>query len=417
MKVLWFSNTPSMAEDHLIKTPSTGGWIRSLEKEMRDKVELNIAFYYTGDISNIKNNKTKYYPILVNDRNNLIGKIRTRIFNQLQPKSDILKFKEIVDIVKPDLIHIHGSELPYGLVQTISNIPTVMSIQGVITLCEKKYFSGISYYNVLKYSTLKNRLFFTTELINFKRIKNQSKREKQIYSITKNIIGRTDWDRRVASTLAPNSQYYHNDEILKDTFYQGLWNNKLKETINLFTTSGTNLYKGIETLIYCASLLDNNNVKFKWRVAGVSKTDEIITLAVKSTKRKLSPNIEFLGKVHDEIIKQSIFDCNIYLCISHIENSPNSLCEALILGAPCISTNAGGISNLINNGETGILLQNGDPYSMAGAIVELKNNYDKAINFGIKSRQKALIRHDKNVIAVDLLNIYKKILHLPPSNQ
>jgi glycosyltransferase involved in cell wall biosynthesis len=47
---------------------------------------------------------------------------------------------------------------------------------------------------------------------------------------------------------------------------------------------------------------------------------------------------------------------------------------------------------------------------MAGAIIELKENYDLAINYGINARKKALIKHDKNVIANDLLKIYQDIL-------
>lgn len=411
MKVLWFTNTSSMAEDHLLKTPSNGGWISSLEKEMQEKVNLNIAFYYDGEISNIKSGKTQYYPIHLKKSNGLISKIKTRIFKQLQPKSDLKKLQAIIDQVKPDLIHIHGTELPYGLVQHLNSIPTVVSIQGILTVYERKYFSGIPLTDVFKYSKIKNRLFFTSELSRFKRFKKEAAREKSIYKISKHLIGRTDWDRRVAKTLSPNSNYYHNDEILKNDFYLGYWNNKLQENLNLFTTTGTNLYKGVETLIYCADLLDQNNIKFTWKVAGVSRTDEIVQLALKNSKRKLSSNINFLGKVYDNTIKENILKCNIYICISHIENSPNSLCEALILGAPCISTHAGGIPKFIKNEVTGLLIQDGDPYSMAGAIVEMRENYNKALNFGKNARKEALSRHDKNIISHDLLNIYQKILN------
>ena len=79
---------------------------------------------------------------------------------------------------------------------------------------------------------------------------------------------------------------------------------------------------------------------------------------------------------------------HIYIAISHIENSPNSLCEALILGAPCIATNAGGTSSLIEDGNNGILIQDGDAYSMAGAIIELTENYNIAIDYGNSARKK-----------------------------
>lgn len=40
---------------------------------------------------------------------------------------------------------------------------------------------------------------------------------------------------------------------------------------------------------------------------------------------------------------------------SHIENSPNNLCEAMILGMPCIATDAGGTSTLLSNMKDGLL--------------------------------------------------------------
>jgi glycosyltransferase involved in cell wall biosynthesis len=264
--------------------------------------------------------------------------------------------------------------------------------------------------DILKYSSLKSWIFFNNYSNLFIRFKKQAHREKKIFKITKNFIGRTNWDRRITKVLSPNSNYFHNDEVLKEVFYEGKWQNKLEGTLQLFTTTGPSIYKGIETLIHCAYLLDLNNINFNWKVAGLNINDEFVRIAGKSVKKKLSKNIQFLGRADDNKLKETILNCNIYIAISHIENSPNSLCEALILGAPCIATYAGGTSSLLEDGKNGILIQDGDAYSMAGAIIELKENYNLAINYGINARNKALRTHDKNVIANDLLKIYQDIL-------
>ena len=157
-------------------------------------------------------------------------------------------------------------------------------------------------------------------------------------------------------------------------------------------------------------MLDLNNIDFTWKIAGININSDIVRIAQKSLKIKLSKNIQFLGRIDDLKLKEMILNAHIYIGVSHIENSPNSLCEALILGIPCIATNAGGTSNFIEDGKDGILIQDGDPYSMAGAIIEVKENYNVAINYGIKARERSLIRHDKNIIANDLMKIYKDIL-------
>ena len=409
MKILWFTNTPSLAEDYLNNKPMNGGFIKSLEKIIQDKVDLSIAFYHSEELPPFKYEKTTYYPIK-QDNNSLLYKIKERLFNQIEPKNDLKKFIKIIEEVKPDLIHIHGTEGPFGLIQNVSLIPTVVSIQGNISVYKLKFFSGIPLLAALKYSSFKSWIFFNTYLTRFIHFKKQAHREKRIFKISKNLIGRTNWDRRITKVLSPNSNYFHNDEVLKDVFYEGKWQNKLEGTLNLFTTTGASIYKGIETLIYCAHLLDLNNINFNWKVAGLDVNDDLIHIARKSVKRKLSKNIQFLGRLDDNKLKEIILNCNIYVAISHIENSPNSLCEALILGAPCIATNAGGTSSLIEDGNNGILIQDGDAYSMAGAIIELTENYNIAIDYGNSARKKALIKHDKNVIANDLFKIDKDIL-------
>jgi glycosyltransferase involved in cell wall biosynthesis len=240
--------------------------------------------------------------------------------------------------------------------------------------------------------------------------KKQGLRERRIFQLSKNFIGRTDWDRRISKILSPHSNYFHNDEILRDSFYETEWNNKLSSTLNLFTTNGPTIYKGIETIIYCASLLESYGIKFNWQIAGINKNDEIVHIASKSLGITVSENIVFLGKISEEILVKHLLNTNIYIASSHIENSPNSLCEALLLGIPSIATHAGGTSSLIENNTDGILIQDGDPYVMAGAIIELFENYDKAINLGIHARKKALNRHNKEVISSGLINIYRTII-------
>jgi glycosyltransferase involved in cell wall biosynthesis len=408
MKVLWFTNTLCLAEDYFNNKSMNGGFLKSLEKAIREQVDLSIAFYYSKDIKPFKHEKTTYYPIYKNSES-LKSKIRSRIFTQIEAGKDVKKFIKIVEVVAPDVIHIHGSEGPFGLIQKYLSVPTVISMQGNISVYKNKFFSGIPQFDVFKYTSLKRKLFFTGNLQLFKRFKKQAAREKQIFQLSKNIIGRTNWDRRIAKILSPSSRYFHNDEILKDVFYEEKWQSPLSRRFNLHTTTGSNIYKGIETLIYCAHLLDQVNFNFKWKVAGVSLTDEMVRLSTKSLKVTLSKNIEFLGKADENVLKDSILNCNVYVAISHIENSPNSLCEALLIGAPCIATHAGGTSNFIQDRSNGILIQDGDAYSMAGAITELSENYNFAESLGRNARAEALKRHDKTKIVSDLLSIYQKI--------
>jgi glycosyltransferase involved in cell wall biosynthesis len=405
LKVLWFCFTPSLSESYLNDKPTGGGWIKSLEKSVQSKVDLSVVFYFEKKLEPFTLGQSKYHPVLrfINGEWSKIGR---RIFNTLEPDEDIEEFVKIINKVKPDVIHVHGTEFSFGLIQKFTNIPTVVSLQGIVTVYKYKYFSKVTFFDILKVAKLKNLLFFRTAINTFFRFVKVRKREIDIFNHTKNLIGRTAWDRRVSRVLAPQARYFHNDEILRDSFYTSEWKYVAGTQLNLMTINGPDIYKGIETLIYCAHLLDLNNINFKWGVAGLSKTDEIVTIAAKSTDKALSDNIVFLGKLDEVTLVDVLLKANIYVATSHIENSPNSLCEALLLGMPCIATSAGGTSSLVDDGKDGILIQDGDPYSMAGTIIELNENIELAVDLGKNARIRGLARHNIETITNDLLAIY-----------
>lgn len=409
MRILWFTPTPSLSEELLNKSPMGGAWIKSLEALIQERVDLSIAFYHDKEMPSFKYGKTTYYPIK-SGNDNFFFKLKRRFLHKIEPKSDVNKFLKIVETVNPDLIHIHGTERPFGLVQKFTSIPTVISIQGNLSVYQLKFFSGISFLNVLRHSGIRNWVFFDTYFNEYLRFTKQARREVEIFKLTKNVIGRTHWDERVSKILSPNVNYFHNDEVLREGFYEKAWENRLDGPLHLFTINGANIYKGIETLIHCAYLLDLNEVNYIWSIAGLDENDDIVKVARKSIKKKISNNIIFLGRLGADQIKENILNSNIYISVSHIENSPNSLCEALLVGAPCIATYAGGTSNFIEDGHDGILIQDGDPYAMAGAIAELKENYYLAKRYGANARNRALHRHDKNVILDDLLKIYETVV-------
>jgi len=411
MKVLWFTNTPSLAESALQTTVASGGWIKSLEQTIRDTVQLSVAFYHTAAKEPFTIANTTYYPIL-SGRKGLWGKIRQRAFHELEQRSDTERFLEIIRRVQPDLIHIHGSEGPFGLVARLTNIPVVISIQGIVSVCAKKYFSGISRQQAFFHEPPKRRLLLNTYTNQYKRFTRQALREEEILAAARHLIGRTEWDRRVTSVLSPDAQYYHLDEVLRDGFYQHEWSVSVQGNPKLFTTTGPNLFKGLETLLFCSSLLDGRNVQYTWYVAGISANDQLVKLALSALRIPLSPNIVFTGVLREQELIGHLLESNLYIGISHIENSPNSLCEALILGVPCISTFAGGTSSLLEDRKEGLLVQDGDSYSMAGAILEQLKAPEAAAAMGRAARHRALERHNPETIRENLLHTYRTIIRL-----
>ncbi len=97
-------------------------------------------------------------------------------------------------------------------------------------------------------------------------------------------------------------------------------------------------------------------------------------------------NIKLLGGSGEREISQLLQSADIYCQASHIENSPNSLCEAMLIGMPVIASYAGGTPSMLDNEQEGLLFQNGDAHALAGAILQMSHNFRFAAACGQKAR-------------------------------
>lgn len=413
MKVLWFSNTPANADEYFnSELKGSGGWLKSTDQLLQTKVDLHIAFYHDNNES-FKYKGTTYIPIRSN--RNIYTRILNRISRDVPNKNDLSKYLEIISQVNPDIIHIHGTENLFASILLHTNIPVVISIQGIITAIFYMYCAGFEkkYLHAVKRSaiSLKDFVFPWSFNVEFRQFEKLHKLEVENLKIARNIMGRTAWDRQLTRILAPNSFYYHEDRILRASFYEHKWKPHVRDKIIIHTTNGNAFYKGFETL--CMALNELNRISFncEWRVAGINPND----LIVKITKQKLKnrypqKGLILLGSINEKVLIENLLNSDMYVMTSHIENNANNLCEAMMLGMPCVSTFVGGMGSLINDKENGILIQNGDSLAMAGAILELINNKEEALKLGENARNVALIRHDKEKIINDITKAYDDII-------
>ena len=301
--------------------------------------------------------------------------------------------------------------MSFGLIQRHKlNIPVVVSIQGNITVYDYMYYNGVP------------KLFVNRNTSIFKTITNQNfnhgkrifelkkEREEEILKLSKHIIGRTDWDKRITRILAPESNYYHNDEILRPIFYNNKWKNPDNILFTIYTTNGDTIYKGFETILKAVELLEKNDVDFVWKIGGLKKDSQIVNLSTKMLNIDVSDKIQFLGSLSEKEIAENLMSSNLYVMPSHIENSPNNLAEAQIIGVPCIATHAGGTDSLLKDKETGYLIQDGDPWMLAGTILEAMNDYNESYKLAINAREVALQRHNPKRIVDSLINIYNQVM-------
>ena len=294
----------------------------------------------------------------------------------------------------------------------MTDIPIVYSIQGFIAPIAEQYFAGYPLAELKKHDTLKARLMNQSVVAKYNKFLYDAVREKNAIKQAQHLIGRTNWDRSICKLYNPNANYYVVNEILREPFYNTVWDKTcFNNRFTIVSTLSPGIYKGYETLLKAAALLkEHTTFDFEWRVVGCSKNSNWVKVSEEMTGHKSELcNITLLGTKNADELAQELKNADIYCHTSHIENSPNSVCEAMIIGMPVIATFVGGTDSMLEHQKEGILYQDGDPYALAAYIVDLQKDFAKAKAFGDKARKRALKRHDKEQIINELLTVYRLI--------
>jgi glycosyltransferase involved in cell wall biosynthesis len=132
--------------------------------------------------------------------------------------------------------------------------------------------------------------------------------------------------------------------------------------------------KGIEYLIKAAALLDSE--KFQIRIAGTGD----LTEKLKEQAAREAPKVLFLDKIPREDLAKEYQNADCFVLPAIIDSKGDTeglgvvLIEAVEYGLPLIASNVGGISDVVIDRKTGLLVPEKSPEALASAIKELAEN-------------------------------------------
>lgn len=414
MRVLWIGGSGLYVPSHASQGGyNGGGWVASVQKEIMkcENITLGISFCQDGEPEKVMQDGVAYYPV-PNHRKSRKDKIIDLWKIHDVKRDEVLwpyyeeKFKKVIDDFKPDVIHIFGSELYQGLAARVTvDIPTILHIQGLLSLSIYIYLppsvSKWQYY--MSGKGLKGKYHNYQYLAYWHR---SVYREKAILKAVPHVIGRTDWDRQALVVLNPKAQYHYGGEILRDIFYEEK-ERKMPSKPVITSTISFPTYKGYDVILKVADILKNEmHLDFEWNVFGNVQPE----FMEKQTGLKHEDlNVLLRGVASAETIRDTLLESTLYFHSSYVENSPNSVGEAQLVGIPVVASRVGGTDSMVAHEKTGFLYPVTDPYMAAYYIKRLIDNKEENMAIGIRAREIALVRHDKKQIVKDLLNIYNQI--------
>ena len=136
-----------------------------------------------------------------------------------------------------------------------------------------------------------------------------------------------------------------------------------------------------------------------------SQRQALETLAAELNLKQTS----FTGRVeHDEILAYYA-TADVFLNASRIDNQPLSILEAFACGLPVVTTNAGGIPDIVTDGETGFVVDIDDHQTLAQRAMQLLSNDNIAATMTRKAREECR-KYTWEVVCDRWLCLYRKIV-------
>lgn len=446
MKVLWLCNVmmPMIAEQLNLEASNKEGWLSGLasvilEKGDENGIELGVAFPAPEALLP-GGRETCMHTITVRG-----GRLACFGFRENVARPELYetgleeRLKWIINFWQPDMVHCFGTEYPHTLAMCRvfpEKKKLLISVQGLCSVCAESYFADMPE-KVIRSVTLRDRLRRDSIREQQQKFAMRGRMEIEAVKLAGNIAGRTEWDRIHTEEWNPEAVYFKMNETLRESFYGARWNRENCIPHSVFLSQGDYPIKGLhymlralpeilrefpDTRVYVAgnSVTGYGTLKQKLKISGYGKY-----LRRLIRENGLQDRVIMLGKLSEEQMKERYLKSHLYVCCSSVENSPNSLGEAMLLGMPCVSADVGGIPSIFTGGEDGILYQgfrkelnnksNLDAVSerLAKSVIEIWKNQERLDQYCENARNHAEKNHDREKNYAKMTEIYIKIITDP----
>ena len=333
---------------------------------------------------------------------------------------------EIINKFDPDIIQVEGTEFLHAeaMLNTGNKleIPTIVSLQGILS-GYYQYQCGQLPINEMMFSTsIKNIIsawYLHLRLVKW--FRPRVKHETNVISKAKILLGRTSWDRAHAYRINPTAKFYDCKRILRKPFYENDWNIGKIERHTIYVGNGYNALKGAHFVVSALPELIREYPDVKVYIAGYKPFEENdkrpmykrgygLYLEKLIQDLGVSDHIVFTGPLQAEEVADKLSKVHAYVLCSAIENSPNTLGEAMCIGTPCVPAYVGGVPDMATDGENALFYRNDDSALLAWNIKRIFDDDDTARKLSVNGRKQARITHDADKNAQTLYNIYNEIL-------
>ena len=344
---------------------------------------------------------------------------RKSVFTGIQVVSRVIyskearqKFAELLDRFHPDVVHlqnIHGHITPSVIFEAKKRgLPVVWTLHDYKMVCPNSHFlidatgeiceacgNGQYYQAVLKRCKKGSLLASVMACMEAYAHRIMGLRDRPDYFLTPSAFLR---NKLIERGFSP-AKVKHVPLFLPDTMFNGVGSD---DGYLLFIAKLDPL-KGIYPLLEACRQAQDVRLK----IAG--RADDIIAAQLPTL---LSSNAEYVGMKQGNELRQLLLGARAVVAPSLCyENQPFSITEAFAAGKPVIASDLGGMTELVKNGERGILVPPGDVEALAEAMRWMNDHRLKAKEMGENARQYAIREHSAQKHYERIVGVYERVIN------
>ncbi len=418
MKVLWVCNQPLRgAVDSSGKTKTFGGgWLDEEAAALMNEGDIEIVACFAdrsaSSLIRTENGKLIHYAV----------PRKKRSLFKYDPSMEKY-FDEIVERENPDFCHIHGTENAnaLSLIRKHPEFTYIVSLQGIVSYISLHERAGVPK-RFRKNLTLRSVIARNGTDSLAKRHESYSPLEREIFASADFFLGRTEWDRACAFLNNRRAKYVYNPRLLRSPFYDAEWSLDSCDRHTVFVSQSSTALKGVHFVLKALSIVKEYYPDARLVIAGApldlsggvknlvggNSYQQYLSYLIK--KHGLADSVSFTGKLDAEKMAEQLKKTHVFVSPSSIDNSPNSLGEAMMVGTPCIASFVGGVPDMLDHKVDGFLYPYDEYYILAYDILKIFGDDELARSFSENAHKHARITHDRRN-SDSVIGLYREIMN------
>ncbi len=292
--------------------------------------------------------------------------------------------------IQPDLVHSHGTEDVYTIAALKSGYPMVMTMQG-----------------------LQFKIIRHVKMPLFSRMRMMQLWEQWCLRRVRHIIAKSGHVAESVAPLAPQAEIHRIPNAMNPVFFDNTVRATPSEPQRLLFGGIIAPVKGLQYLVAALDQLRSRRPGLKLVVVGVpGRGSEGYFESIREQIRALhlEETVEFCGFQRPENMAIEIARASIVVVPSLHEMFCNMVAEAMAIGRPVVASQVGSLPELVDHGQTGLLVPSANPESLAAAIEKLLEDEPLRTRMGLAAVEKARRLWDPQQVARQTEVVYRAVL-------